>query len=125
MEPVQIAVTLAAAAAIGLVVWFFWLKKAAGVRAALTSGGYQEATILVKGAYSPDTIVAERGKPIRLTFLREESGACSERVVFADFHKSAELPEGRQVAIDLPAAKPGEYLFQCGMAMLRGRLVVR
>ncbi len=121
----QIIVTVVGALAILGVAAFFLLPKGGETRAVLSSSGFQEALVLVKGGYSPDVIVAESGKPIRLTFLREESGACSERVVFADFHKSAELPEGKQVAIDLPAAKPGEYLFQCGMAMLRGRLVVR
>jgi plastocyanin domain-containing protein len=104
---------------------FFLLPKGSETRAVLGSAGFQEATILVKGGYTPDLIVADAEKPIRLTFLREESGACSERVVLADFHKSADLPEGQQVSIDLPAAKAGEYLFQCGMGMLRGKLIVR
>lgn len=121
----QILVTAIGLLAIAGVGAFFLLPKGGETRAVLSSSGLQEAMILVKGGYSPDLIVAEAGTPIRLTFLREESGACSERVVFADFHKSAELPEGQRVSIDLPAAKPGEYLFQCGMAMLRGRLVVR
>ena len=116
------AIGLLAIAGVGA---FFLLPKGSETRAVLSSSGFQEALILVKGGYNPDRIVAEAGKPIRLTFLREESGACSARVVFADFHKSAELPEGQQVAIELPAVKAGEYLFQCGMAMLRGTLVVR
>ena len=121
----QIVVTAIGALAIAGVAAFFLLPKGSETRAVLGSSGFQEAMILVKGGYTPDLIVAEAGTPIRLTFLREESGACSERVVLADFHKSAELPEGQPVSIDLPAAKPGEYLFQCGMAMLRGKLVVR
>lgn len=121
----QIVVTAIGALAIAGVAAFFLLPKGSETRAVLGSSGFQEAMILVKGGYTPDLIVAEAGTPIRLTFLREESGACSERVVLADFHKSAELPEGQQVSIDLPATKPGEYLFQCGMAMLRGKLVVR
>ena len=121
----QIIVTAIGALAIAGVAAFFLLPKGTETRAVLSSSGFQEAMILVKGGYTPDVIVADSGTPIRLTFLREESGACSERVVLADFHKSAELPEGQQVSIDLPAAKPGEYLFQCGMAMLRGKLVVR
>ncbi len=121
----QILVTVIGALAIAGVAAFFLLPKGGEARAVLGSSGFQEAMILVKGGYTPDLIVADAGAPIRLTFLREESGACSERVVFADFHKSAELPEGKQVSIELPAAKPGEYLFQCGMAMLRGKLVVR
>lgn len=121
----QILVTAVGVLVIAGVAAFFLLPKGGETRAVVGSSGFQEAMILVKGGYKPDLIVADAGTPIRLTFLREESGACSERVVFADFHKSAELPEGQQVTIDLPATKPGEYLFQCGMAMLRGKLVVR
>ncbi len=125
MTPDQPIVTAIGVFLILGVAGFFLLPKGGETRAVLGSSGFQEAMILVKGGYSPDRIVADAGTPIRLTFLRQESGACSERVVFADFHKSAELPEGRQVTIDLPAAKPGEYHFQCGMAMLCGRLAVR
>jgi plastocyanin domain-containing protein len=121
----QLIVTLFGAIAIAGVGAFFLLPKSSETHAVLGSSGFQEAMILVKGGYTPDLVVADAGTPIRLTFLREESGACSERVVLADFHKSAELPQGQQVSIDLPAAKAGEYLFQCGMGMLRGKLVVR
>ena len=121
----QILVTAVGVLVIAGVAAFFLLPKGGETRAVVGSSGFQEAMILVKGGYKPDLIVADAGTPIRLTFLRQESGACSERVVFADFRKSAELPEGQQVTIDLPATKPGEYLFQCGMAMLRGKLVVR
>jgi plastocyanin domain-containing protein len=121
----QILVTLVGALAVAGVGAFFLLPKSEETRAVLGSSGLQEAMILVKGGYTPDLIVADAGVPIRLTFLRTESSACSERVVFADFHKSAELPENQNVALDLPAAKVGEYIFQCGMGMLRGKLVVR
>src|SRR3989304_3599027 len=95
MTATQIAVTLAGVAGIALVVWFFWLKQEEGMRAALTSGGYQEATILVQGGYTPDTIVVEKGTPVRLVFRREEASPCSETVVFDDFGKSANLPPGK------------------------------
>ncbi len=104
---------------------FFLLPKSSEVRATVGSSGAQELTIVVKGGYSPDRIVAEAGAPIRLHFRRLESGACSERVVFPDFRKSALLPEGEEVTLELPAAKPGEYGFQCEMGMLHGTLVVR
>ncbi len=124
MTTAQIAVTLVGAVSIALVVWFFWLKKAAGTRAALTTGGYQEQMILVKGGYTPDRIVVERGKPVRLVFRREESSPCSEQVVFDAFEKSAQLPEGKPVAVELMPAERGEYPFTCQMGMLRGTLVV-
>jgi len=53
MTVAQVLVTATGLILIGAIVWFFWLKRAVGTRAALTSSGYQEATILVKdGVYT-------------------------------------------------------------------------
>src|SRR3990172_6327334 len=109
----RIVVDVVGLALIGFIVWFFWLKKTKGVRAPLTSSGYQEQMVLVKGGYTPDTIVVERGKPVRLVFRREEASPCSETVVFGAFGKSAALPEGAAVAVELMPAEPGEYTFTC------------
>ncbi len=109
---------------IGAIVWFFWGPRRQGWRAALASSGYQEATVLVKGGYAPDTIVVRAGTPVRLTFRREEAAPCSEMVVFGDFAKSARLPEGELVPVELLPKEPGTFEFTCQMGMLRGRLVV-
>ncbi len=106
-----------------LIIWFFWLKKAKGT-AATISGDYQEALIVVKGGYTPDTIVVEHGRPVRLNFRRDETAACSEMVLFPDFDKSAKLPTGETVAVEFIPNKPGEYEFACQMGMLRGKLIV-
>ncbi len=124
MTPDKIIVTLSGLAAIVFIVWFFWLVKKPGVKAALTGSGYQEAMVLVKGGYTPDVIVVERGKPVRLNFVRAESASCSEMVLFPDFKKSAQLPEGETVAVELMPDKAGEFEFQCQMGMLRGKLIV-
>lgn len=124
MTPEQIFVTLGGLAAIAFIVWFFWLGEKKGVKAALTSGGYQEAMILVRGGYTPDVIVVEKGKPVRLNFVRTESASCSEMVLIPDFKKSAKLPEGETVAVEFLPEKAGEYEFQCQMGMLRGKVVV-
>jgi plastocyanin domain-containing protein len=80
--------------------------------------------ILVKGGYTPDTIVVRHGKPVRLNFRREETASCSDKVIFADFNKSAELPTGETVSVELLPKEPGEFAFACPMGMFRGRLVV-
>lgn len=121
----QILVTVAGVLAIAGVAWFFWAPRRAGVTAALTPSGRQEATIVVKGAYSPETIVVQHGTPVRLSFLRQETAACSEEVVFPDFARRAQLPEGELVPVDFTPDEAGEYEFTCGMGMLRGKLVVR
>jgi len=124
MTPDKIFVTTLGLAGIAFIVWFFWMAKKPGTRVAVTSSGYQEAMILVKGGYTPDVLVVEHGKPVRLNFRREESASCSEMVVFADFNKSAQLPEGQTVPIEFMPDKPGEYEFACQMGMFRGKLIV-
>ena len=124
MTPDRLLVTLVGLAAIGGVAWFFWFKRAEGVAAATVSDGYQEVMVLVKGGYTPDTIRVSAGRPVRLLFRREETAACSEQVVLADFGKSAVLPEGQVVPVEFLPTKPGEHEFTCQMGMLRGRLLV-
>jgi plastocyanin domain-containing protein len=111
-------------AVIAGIAWFFWGPRRGGLRASLTSGGYQEAMILVKGGYTPDVVVVQRGRPVRLNFRREETSACSEMVVLADFGKSARLPEGAVVPVEFLPDTAGTYEFTCQMGMLRGKLVV-
>ena len=120
----RIIVDLLGLGLIGFIVWFFWLVKTKGTRASLTSGGYQEQMVLVKGGYTPDVIVVERGKPVRLNFIRQESASCSDTVLLSAFNKSAKLPEGETVSVEFMATEPGEYEFACPMGMFRGRLIV-
>ena len=108
----------------GGIAWFFWGPRKSGTRAAITSSGYQEAMILVKGGYTPDVVVVQHGKPVRFNFRREETAACSEMVVFSNFGKSARLPTGEMVPVEFLPEKPGEYEFTCQMGMLRGKLIV-
>ncbi len=124
MTPDQILVTLGGLAVVGFIAWFFWLKRAVGVKASLVSDGYQEQMILVKGGYTPDTIRVVAGRPVRLLFRREETAACSEQVVLPDYGKSAPLPTGTVVPVEFMPSEPGEHEFTCQMGMLRGRIVV-
>jgi plastocyanin domain-containing protein len=124
MTPDQILVTLGGLAVVGFIAWFFWLKRAVGVKASLVSDGYQEQMILVKGGYTPDTIRVVTGRPVWLLFRREETAACFEQVVLADFGKSAPLPTGQVVPVEFMPGDPGEHEFTCQMGMLRGRIVV-
>ena len=77
-----------------LIAWYFWFAHKAQTRVAVSKFGAQEVAITVKGGYSPDVIVVRKGRPVRLTFTRQESSACSEKVLFPDFNQNALLPEG-------------------------------
>ncbi len=124
MSPDQIFVTVGGIALAAVIAWFFWFKRAPGVKASLVSDGYQEQMILVKGGYTPDTIRVATGRPVRLLFRREETVACSEQVLLPDFGKSAPLPTGTVVPVEFMPGDPGEHEFTCQMGMLRGRIVV-
>jgi plastocyanin domain-containing protein len=116
-------VNLGGLALIGWIVWYFWLSRGQGVAADL-SGGVQSALVVVKGGYTPDTIVVERGRPVRMIFRREEAALCSERVVIPAFDTSALLPQGEEVAVEFLPTEKGEFPFACQMGMLRGRIIV-
>jgi plastocyanin domain-containing protein len=124
MTTAQIVVTVSGVALSVFIAWFFWLAPRGQTRAAAGAGGVQEVAVTVKGGYTPDIIVVKAGQPVRLHFSRHESSACSETVLFPDFQKSASLPEGQEVTVEITPDKPGEYGFQCQMGMLRGKLIV-
>jgi len=124
MNLTESIVLLVGIALIGGIIWFFWGPRKSGVRVGATSSGYQEAMVLVKGGYTPDVLLVQHGKPVRLNFRREETAACSEMVVFSAFGKSARLPTGETVPVEFLPEKPGEYEFTCQMGMLRGKVIV-
>ncbi len=124
MSSDQIIVTLTGIALSFLVGWYFWFSRKEAVKIKTADSGVQEAFIKVKGGYSPDLLVFEAGKPIKLTFYREETAACSEEVIFPDFNKKATLTPFKNITVELNIDKPGEYSFHCGMGMLRGKLIV-
>ncbi len=123
MATTQILVTILGLSLCVFIAWFFWLAPKSQTRASAGAGGMQEVAVTVKGGYTPDIIVVKAGQPIRLRFTRQESSACTETVLFPDFNKSAKLPEGQEVSVELTPEKAGEFGFQCQMGMIRGKLI--
>ena len=126
MTPTQIIVTALGAVAIVWVLWYFLVSRGTAVRATTGAGGMgvQEVRVTVKGGYTPDTIVVQAGKPVRLQFYRDETADCSERVVFERFGIDQQLPAFQTTTVEFTPEQPGEYPFRCGMSMLKGLLVV-
>ena len=123
MTAAQLVVSALGVAAIVWVLWYFLFSRNPA-SAALQTPGVQEIAITVKGGYSPDTILVQAGKPVRLLFYRDETADCSERVVFEQFDIDARLPAFETTPIEFTPTEPGEYPFRCGMSMLKGLLVV-
>ena len=103
------------------IAWVNWYFFVAG-RKAMTAQG-AEVFITVDGGYSPSTIRARAGVPLRLVFDRKDTSSCSEEVVFPDFGVRKFLPTGERTAIEITPPKPGKYEFMCGMSMLRGTVI--
>lgn len=123
MTTFQVLVLLAGLAAIGWIVWYFWLYRPRGVAVGVI-GGFQQVDVTVKGGYDPDVVTVKRGIPVRMVFTRQESSMCSEMVVFDGIERSAHLPEGKAVAIEFTPSASGEIPFHCQMGMLRGTVIV-
>lgn len=120
----QVIVTLAGFFLICMIIKFFWMKGKNKGSAIALKNGVQEQLIIVKGGYTPDTIIVKRDLPVRLTFKREENSSCSEMVLLPDFDKSLKLPEGEEVSVEFVPKQVGEFEFACQMGMLRGKLIV-
>jgi plastocyanin domain-containing protein len=120
----QIIITVVGLAVVGLVAWYFWFSEEKAALVQVTDSGIQETLVTVKGGYSPDVIVVQAGKPVRLNFYRVENSACSEQVIFPDFKKQATLTPYKTIPVEFTPEKPGKYDFQCAMGMLHGKLIV-
>jgi hypothetical protein len=92
------------------------------VRARLDRNGYQVVEVSVHAGYHPDAIVARAGIPLRLVFRRDDNDICSERVVFSGPRVDRRLASTGTTTIDLPAQRPGDIRFTCGMGRYRGHI---
>ena len=124
MDTLEIIVTAGGLALAAWVLWYF-LFSTRQTAAVSSSGGVQEVAITVKGGYSPAVIEVERGKPVQLSFYRDEENNCSEELLMPDFNVRRDLPAFKTTLVELLPQQPGTFEFTCGMGMLRGSLVVR
>ena len=102
---------------------FFFAPRRGGARATLHDG-VQQATITVRGGYSPDIVTMQAGIPITLRFDRKETGECTSHVVFPDLGTDTMLPGNETTEMSLPPLPAGDYPFACGMNMVHGLLRV-
>lgn len=124
MDTSEIAVIIVGVALIGLTLWYFFGERDKVAAKVDEATGVQEINVTIKGGYSPDVIAVKEGVPVRLNFYRDETGSCSEQVVFGDFGIARDLPAFQTTPIEFTPDKSGEFTFTCGMNMLRGKLIV-
>jgi plastocyanin domain-containing protein len=126
MSAMSVADWLVITAGIAVVLWvnwYFFFADRSAATAHVDASGRQDVTVTVRGGYEPATIRVQAGRPVRLTFDRQETSSCSEEIVFPDFNLRKFLPAHQRTVIELTPPKAGTYEFMCGMSMLHGRLV--
>ncbi len=124
MDMAEIIVVIGGVSLIAFVLWYFFGEREA-TAAVVNEAGVQEIDVTVKGGYSPDVIVVDRGRPVRLNFRREETSSCSEQVILGDFGIARDLPAFKTTPVEFTPEKRGEFAFTCGMNMLHGKLIVQ
>ncbi|MFZ5469578.1 MAG: cupredoxin domain-containing protein [Myxococcota bacterium] len=87
--------------------------------------GVQEVLIKVQGGYEPSLVSLKKGVPVRLRFLRQDTGECSRELKIPAFDVHTELTPMKETVVELTPNKAGEFAFSCGMDMMKGRLVVK
>jgi plastocyanin domain-containing protein len=120
----ELLVTLSGLAAIAWVNWYFFLAGGSAAVATAVGSGPQRTRIVVRGGYDPATIRVAAGRPVRLEFDRQETSGCTEEVVLPDFGIRVYLPAHKTTPVEFTPTRPGSYEFTCGMAMVRGKLIV-
>ena len=121
----KLVVTLVGILLIVFVNWYFFFSKRKAKTISVQDEGIQEVQIKVKGGYDPDVIEVKKGIPVRLNFYRDETASCSDTIVFSDFNIRKPLPAYKTTAVEFTPEKEGEYVFTCGMGMLKGKLIVK
>jgi plastocyanin domain-containing protein len=78
----------------------------------------QEVTVSVGSGYSPPVVLVQKGLPTRFRFVVEQLTGCNAWVDFPTYGAGLDLSRGE---LQTPLIPVGEdFVFQCGMAMLRG-----
>lgn len=123
MTGIDVVVIVSALAAVAVVNWWFFVAgQKVAFAASITPS--PEIVITVDGGYSPNTIRAKAGRPVRLVFDRKDNASCSEEVVIPAFGIRKFLPTGERTAIDITPVEAGRIPFTCGMGMLTGTILV-
>lgn len=97
----------------------------AATPATSSAGAIPEIRIDVKGGYKPDELALQKGVPVRLRFVRFDSGACASELLMPDFKVKKELAPLAETVVDITPTEAGEFEFTCGMKMMRGWIQVR
>lgn len=122
---VQLITILVAVVLIAGILWWFFGQHQQEVSNATVANNTQSAEVVVKGGYSPETVVLKKGVPAKLRFNMQDHTACLSHVVFDQLGVNKDLTKHQVTTVDIPTDQAGEYNFACGMDMFHGKVVVK
>ena len=122
---IRIIILCLGVALIAFIAWWFFGKHNVATENASVYSNKQSVDIVVKGGYSPEKVILERGIPATLNFKRTDSSSCLDHVIFSDFGINQKLPQGKTEPIKIDTSKPGEYEWACSMNMFHGKVIVK
>mgnify|MGYP001588600316 CR=1 FL=1 len=115
----KIIVAILGGGGIAFVLWFFLGKKSKEVKVD------DRVEIIVEGGYSPEKIVVKKDQKTTLVFNRKDPSECLAEVVIPEFKIRKSLPLVKNTEIEIVPKKAGEFGFECGMGMFKGKIVVK
>jgi plastocyanin domain-containing protein len=77
-----------------------------------------------KSGYKPEQVEVKTGEEVTLVFTMVEETECGREVVIPSTQAHAKLELNKPTPIPFKATQPGPVSFTCGMAMMKGTLIV-
>lgn len=112
MNTLDASIVGLALAAIAGELWYFLRRRPRPAGRAKAPA--QEFRITVWRGFSPDTVLAEVGRAVRLHVYRAESDPRSARFEFDSLEINKPLAEFATTTIEFIPTNPGDYRFRCG-----------
>lgn len=125
MSTSQILTIIIGIILIAFIIWWFFGKHQEKAGESTVQNNQQTATIVVKGGYSPSTVVLKKGVPAKINFEMQDSTACLSHVVFEQLGVNEDLTKQKVTTVNIPTDQATTYNFACGMDMFHGKVIVK
>jgi plastocyanin domain-containing protein len=110
----------------GLIGWELWyFLGPRDLRPSSSPAGVQDVQVLVRQGFEPDVIPVEVGRPVRLSFYRDETAECTGELIFETLDLRRPLPAFETTVVEFTPRAAGDYPFRCGHTGFRGRVVAQ
>ena len=123
MTVLDVLVIVLGAGLIGWELWYFLGPR--GLRPTPPPSAVQDVQVVVRQGFEPDVIPVEVGRPVRLSFYRDETAECTGELIFETLDLRRALPAFETTVVEFTPQVPGDYPFRCGHTGFRGRVVAQ